>query len=49
VLIGVRLLALTTAVFFAFNVALVLLWIFYSLVVVREHRALTQDVPADAA
>ena len=48
VLIGVRLLALTTAVFFVFNVALVLLWIFYSLVVVREHRALTNGVPADA-
>ncbi len=49
VLIGVRVLALPTKAFFAFNVALVLLWIFYSLVVVREHRALTNEMPADAA
>ena len=30
-------------------VALVLVWIFYALVVVREHRRLTEGSPADAA
>jgi AAA family ATP:ADP antiporter len=49
VLVGVRALDLATGSFFAFNVALVLVWIFYALVVVREHRRLTEGSPADAA
>jgi AAA family ATP:ADP antiporter len=42
VLIGVRMLGLPTAGFFGFNVALVLVWIVFGLVVVREHRRLTE-------
>ena len=42
VLIGVQLLDLTTAAFFAFSVVLVLFWIYYGLRVVREHRRLCE-------
>jgi AAA family ATP:ADP antiporter len=42
VLIGVRMLGLATAGFFAFNVVLVLVWLFFAVVVVREHRLLTE-------
>jgi AAA family ATP:ADP antiporter len=41
VLIGVQI-GLATAGFFAFNVALVLVWIFFAVIVVREHRRLTE-------
>jgi len=42
ILVGVRMLGLTTAGFFAFNVALVLVWVFFAVIVVREHRRLTE-------
>jgi AAA family ATP:ADP antiporter len=48
VLIGVRMLGLATAGFFTFNVALVLVWLFFALVVVRQHRSLTEALPPDA-
>ena len=48
VLIGVRMLGLPTAGFFAFNVGLVLVWIVFGLVVVREHRRLTEASGPDA-
>lgn len=38
VLIGVQLLALSTRSFFVLNVALVLIWIAFAFVVIREHR-----------
>ena len=41
VLVGGQMLSLATETFFAFNVALVLVWIVFGLVVVREHRRLT--------
>jgi AAA family ATP:ADP antiporter len=40
VLIGVQLLALSTQAFFVLNVALVLIWIAFAFVVIREHRHL---------
>jgi AAA family ATP:ADP antiporter len=43
VLIGVQFLSLSTAAFFAFTVALVLVWLALSRVVIREHRRLTAD------
>jgi AAA family ATP:ADP antiporter len=42
VLVGVQLLALSTQSFFVLNVALVLLWIAFAFVVVREHRRLSE-------
>jgi AAA family ATP:ADP antiporter len=48
VLLGVQLLALTTELYFVFNVVLVLIWIVFSLVVVREHRRLGQPQGAGA-
>jgi AAA family ATP:ADP antiporter len=48
VLVGVRMLGLATAGFFAFNVALVLVWLCFALVVVREHRRLTEALVPDA-
>ncbi len=48
VLIGVRVLGLATAGFFVFNVALVLVWIVFGLVVVRDHRRLTEALGPDA-
>ena len=42
VLIGVQLLALSTQSFFVLNVALVLLWIVFAFVVIREHRRLSE-------
>jgi predicted metal-binding membrane protein len=48
VLIGVRMLGLPTAGFFVFNVGLVLVWIVFGLVVVREHRRLTEALGPDA-
>lgn len=43
VLIGVQLLALSTQSFFILNVALVLIWIAFAFVVIREHRRLSGD------
>jgi AAA family ATP:ADP antiporter len=48
VMVGVRALGLATAAFFAFNVALVLVWLFFALVVVRGHRRLTEALGPDA-
>jgi AAA family ATP:ADP antiporter len=48
ILVGVQMLALATEVFFAFNVVLVLVWLYYSVVVVREHRRLTEETVPDA-
>ncbi len=48
VLVGLRMLSLATETFFVFNVALVLIWVFFALVVVREHRRLTEALPPDA-
>ena len=42
VLIGVQLLALSTQSFFILNVALVLIWIAFAFVVIREHRRLSE-------
>ena len=44
VLIGVQLLALSTQSFFMLNVALVLIWIAFAFVVIREHRHLSEAV-----
>ncbi len=49
VLIGARAMGLSTSLLFAINIPLVLIWIVYSLIVVREHRALTEQVSEDAA
>jgi len=46
VLVGVQGLALATESFFAFNVVLVVVWLTYSVVVVRRHRLLEQEVEA---
>ncbi|MDJ0847460.1 MAG: Npt1/Npt2 family nucleotide transporter [Myxococcota bacterium] len=48
VLIGVQVLALATEAFFVFNVALVLLWGYYAVRVVREHRRLCEEAGIDA-
>ncbi len=42
VLIGVQLLALTTSSFFVFNVALVIGWLGFTLMMIREHRKASQ-------
>lgn len=49
VLVGVQVLALATEVFFMFNVVLVLVWLYFAVVVVREHRKLTAEAEARAA
>ena len=49
VLVGVRLLALPTASFFVINVALVVVWLVLAVVVVREHRRISQGISPDAA
>jgi AAA family ATP:ADP antiporter len=43
VLVGVHLLALATPSFFILNVALILVWIAFAYVVIREHRQLSQQ------
>jgi len=43
VLFGVQIFALATSSFFAFNVALTIIWLIVSLVVIREHRLLAQS------
>jgi len=42
VLIGVQFLALSTQSFFALNVLLVIIWIVFAFVVIREHRRLSE-------
>ena len=42
VLVGVQLLALSTRSFFVLNVVLVLIWIIFAFVVIREHRRLSE-------
>ena len=48
VLVGVNLLALPVAKFFALNIGLVLLWLAFSFVVIRQHRLLSEAGDADA-
>jgi AAA family ATP:ADP antiporter len=48
VLVGVRALDLSTTSFFVFNVVLVVVWIFYSILVVRDNRALAEEAGVDA-
>ena len=45
VLVGVQFMALSTQSFFVLNVALVLIWIAFALVVIREHRRLSNYFP----
>ena len=42
VLVGVQLLALPTASFFVFNISLVVIWLAFGLVVIREHGRLSE-------
>jgi AAA family ATP:ADP antiporter len=49
VVLGVNVFALTTQAYFVFNVTLVLLWIAFSVVVIREHRKLTLSLPEQGA
>jgi AAA family ATP:ADP antiporter len=44
VLVGVQLLALTTKQFFIFNVSLVVLWLIFGIMLVREHRKASMGV-----
>ena len=43
VLIGVQVLALSTQSFFILNILLVLIWIFFALVLIREHRDMSRE------
>ena len=43
VLVGVQFLALSTQSFFVLNVALVIIWIAFAFVVIREHRRLSES------
>jgi AAA family ATP:ADP antiporter len=49
VMIGVNLLMLPTASFFAINVALVVIWLAVSFVVIREHRRISEESTHDRA
>jgi len=40
VLIGVNMLALTTSQFFIFNIFLVIIWLFFAMMLIRERRKL---------
>jgi AAA family ATP:ADP antiporter len=42
VLIGVHIFVLPTAAFFVLNVALVVVWFGFALIVIREHRELSE-------
>jgi AAA family ATP:ADP antiporter len=42
ILVGIQILALSTVSFFIINVALILLWIALALVVIREHRRMSE-------
>ena len=46
VLVGVQFLGLSNTGYFMFTVALVLVWAGYALVVIREHRNLTNQADA---
>jgi AAA family ATP:ADP antiporter len=46
VMIGIQLLALPTTSFFVINVVLVVIWLTFSLVVIREHRLLSEESQA---
>jgi AAA family ATP:ADP antiporter len=46
VLVGVHVLQLSTAKFFAFTVALIVVWLVFTRVIVREHRLLAGTSPA---
>ena len=49
ILLGVQWLALATQVFFAFNVALVLVWLVLSVAVTRGHKRLVESAAGNAA
>jgi AAA family ATP:ADP antiporter len=49
ILIGVQWLDLETGTFFVFNVALVVAWIWFALVLVREHRKASEAISSDGA
>ena len=40
IIVGMELMALPIASFFVFNLTLVIIWLFASIIVVREHRQL---------
>ncbi len=48
VLVGVQLLAMATRTFFIFNVTLVLLWLGFTLLLIREHRKASQAMAKTA-
>jgi AAA family ATP:ADP antiporter len=48
ILIGVQVLDLATGTFFAFNVALVLAWLWFAVMLVREHRKASEAISSDA-
>ena len=48
VLVGVQLLSLSTNMFFAFNVLLVMIWTAGAIVVIREHKRLSSDEGVEA-
>jgi AAA family ATP:ADP antiporter len=49
VLVGVNVLGLSTRGYFVFTAALVLVWVVYGVIVVREHRALTEGAGLEEA
>jgi AAA family ATP:ADP antiporter len=49
ILIGVQWLNLATGTFFVFNVVLVLAWIGFAVVLVREHRKASEAISSDGA
>lgn len=49
VLVGVQFLAMATRTYFVFNVSLVLLWVLFTILLIREHRKASQVISAAAA
>jgi preprotein translocase subunit YajC len=49
VLVGVQLLAMATRTYFIFNVSLVLLWLVFTVMLIREHRKASQAVTSAGA
>jgi len=49
VLVGVHLLAMSTQSFFVFNVSLVICWLAFTLMMIREHRKASQKCQARSA
>lgn len=47
VLVGVQFLALATEAFFVFNVSLVVLWVAFTLLLIREHRKASEEIASD--